>query len=459
MAGADGSTEYLNGRGRAYAGLPPEAVGGWSWVTLVHPEDADRAREGWMDATRTGTPFEIEYRIRRHDGEFRWHAFRALPLRDPDGRVARWIGTATDIDDHRRAEDEVRAAKEYSEQLVETSNALVLVLDPDANVLVLNKAGEEITGYTRDELVGRSWEIVVPRDRYPEAWTGHLDQVGEGVQDRYENPLLTKSGEERFILWQNGQLIQRGDVTGTVSFGIDVTDRVEATRELERSFELLRKGDDERRRLLGRLVRVQEEERKRIAGDIHDDSIQVLTALALRLDMLAAMVNDPPVLARLTETQQTARRAIDRLRQLMFELRPPILDRAGLAQALEVLLDQIRHEAGLRITLANALTREPPAETAATAYRIAQEALLNVRKHARAQQVAVQLEESEGGVAVRIADDGRGFEQKPPEPGHLGLVSMRERAELAGGWFRLVSEPKQGTTVEFMLPVAAETAP
>ncbi|MEA2685874.1 MAG: family transcriptional regulator, regulator of embCAB operon [Actinomycetota bacterium] len=99
MAGADGSTDYFNRRGTAYTGLPQQANYDWAWVELVHPDDAERARRAWEHATRTATDYELTYRIRRHDGHYRWHMFRALPIRGPDGAIVRWIGTAEELGD------------------------------------------------------------------------------------------------------------------------------------------------------------------------------------------------------------------------------------------------------------------------------------------------------------------------------------------------------------------------
>jgi PAS domain S-box-containing protein len=101
-----GSTDYVNTRGTDYTGLHREATYGWRWLELVHPDDAGRAGLGWEHATRTVTPFELTYRIRRSDGQFRWHAFRALPIRRPNGEILRWIGTADDVDEGALPEDE-----------------------------------------------------------------------------------------------------------------------------------------------------------------------------------------------------------------------------------------------------------------------------------------------------------------------------------------------------------------
>src|SRR5207237_1273057 len=115
MADGDGSTDYFNGMGTDYTGLPPQANYGWGWVELVHPDDAPRARLGWEYATRTVTPFALSYRILRHDGEFRWHAFRALPVRGAEGEIVKWIGTADDV--HADAGDDQVARMQQAVEL------------------------------------------------------------------------------------------------------------------------------------------------------------------------------------------------------------------------------------------------------------------------------------------------------------------------------------------------------
>jgi PAS domain S-box-containing protein len=112
VATADGSTEYFNGQGTAYTGSQRETNDGPNWLSLLHPDEAERARAHWRQATRTETPFVLDDRIRRFDGEFRWHAIRALPVPQPDGHVTRWIGTATEIEDHKRLEAELRRAEQ-----------------------------------------------------------------------------------------------------------------------------------------------------------------------------------------------------------------------------------------------------------------------------------------------------------------------------------------------------------
>ena len=175
----------------------------------------------------------------------------------------------------------------------------------------------------------------------------------------------------------------------------------------------------------------------------------------LRVQVLRKRLADNPERAEeLSQLEETLRHAIERLRHVSFELRPPSLDTEGLVPALRVYLEKLREEHGIRFELVDHLDLDPPLETRITVYRIAQEALANVRKHADANRVHVLAEQHERGYLIRIQDDGDGFDlsRETTVPGHLGLLAMRERAELAGGWWKCRSAPGAGTTVEFWVP-------
>jgi signal transduction histidine kinase len=233
------------------------------------------------------------------------------------------------------------------------------------------------------------------------------------------------------------------------------TEVASRTRELRESLNTLRVLDEERRNLLGHLVQAQEEERARIAGDIHDDSIQVMTAVGLRLSLIRGATGNEEHRLALDKLEELVRRAIDRLRNLLFDLHPPVLDADGLAPALRMSLERIAEETGAEYSVVDRLASEPSPAARLILYRIAQEAFANARKHAEAGRLEVELESSDGGYLVRVRDDGRGFSPDDlprARPGHLGFTAMRERAEMAAGWWRVKSSPNAGTTVEFWVP-------
>jgi signal transduction histidine kinase len=247
-----------------------------------------------------------------------------------------------------------------------------------------------------------------------------------------------------------------GDLTARAPVPHGLGELTDVANALNSAAEDIERRDVQQAALLAELVAAEEETRRRIAADIHDDTAQAVAAAALRIDALVGDLSDP--VAR--ETASNARLALveanKRLRRLLFELRPPALDEAGLAAALESFLtDGFSHD-GVDWRVENRLGDEPSPEVRAILYRVALEALTNVRRHARASLVEVALERRGVGVAVRVHDNGRGFDlpapDAPADQGHIGIVTMRERAEAAGGRFALTSVPGKGTTVDFWMP-------
>lgn len=212
----------------------------------------------------------------------------------------------------------------------------------------------------------------------------------------------------------------------------------------------------DRQDLIEHLLHAQENERAAIAGDIHDDSVQAMTAVAMRLELLGRDLDDPRLVQRHTELQLTVRAAIGRLRRLLFQLHPPALETEGLAAAVASYIDHTAGDGRPHTDVVDTLAYEPPVPLRILLYRVVQEALVNVAKHADAQQVRVELSGGGGGFTVAVRDDGRGFEpdEATSRPGHLGLVAMRQRVELAGGRWRVESTPGAGTTIHAWVPAA-----
>lgn len=208
-----------------------------------------------------------------------------------------------------------------------------------------------------------------------------------------------------------------------------------------------------RRRLLGHLVRARDQERQRIASEIHDEPLQVLSAISTRLQRLRLAQEEPTKRYELAQIEETLSGAIEHLRGLTFELARVPREEFGLVGEMRAMLQRAAEEADLDARLSERVIEEPRFETASTAYRILQEALANIQKHARATRVDVAVE-AEKDLYVRIEDDGVGFEPEGvvPSPTHMGVAMMRQRAMAAGGWLRVESEAGGGTMIEFHLP-------
>lgn len=217
---------------------------------------------------------------------------------------------------------------------------------------------------------------------------------------------------------------------------------------------------DARRRQIADIVSIQEQERRRLAGEIHDDALQAMAAVSMRLGMVSRRISDPRERAVIEQLEASAREAVRRLRRLLAGLQPPELERYGLTAAVGSALERLERDFAIKCSLSGRLDWEPGHDTATVAFRIIQEALANARKHAEAARIDVALETTDGGVVARVTDDGVGFDPdaafSAPGAGHLGLSAMRERARLAGGQLTISSRPGE-TTVEFWLPESSQT--
>jgi signal transduction histidine kinase len=217
---------------------------------------------------------------------------------------------------------------------------------------------------------------------------------------------------------------------------------------------------DEQRAVLARhelvvqFVGAGEDERRRVAAGIHDDSIQVMAATGMRLQLLRRSLRDPDQLGLLADAELAVQLSISRLRQLVVDLHPPGLEQEGVSVALAIALDAADADGASSYRLDDRLPERPPADVSVNLFRIAQEVLANAREHAHATTVIVTLLERDGGYAMRVADDGCGFEPELAAPGTpgAGFASMRARSHLSGGSLRVDTVIGKGTTVEAWLP-------
>jgi PAS domain S-box-containing protein len=335
-------------------------------------------------------------------------------------------------------------------QLVDSSPDAMLTVDPAGQIYRANAHAESLFGYGRDQMHGEFVHTLFP---------GQPLTLGPGSeQDEPAGRHLELVGRRKDLSQFPADVtiipIQTAEGTTTVMSIEDITEMQRAQFVLELGLDVLESADRDQQDLLSHLIRAQEAERARIASDIHDDAIQMLTAATLRAQQLRHRLSDAEVLDILDKLEEALSMSHSRLRQLIFDLRPSGLDRGSLAAALQDYLEQMRSDIGIAYWLDDRSTAPASASNTVLIYRTAQEALANVRRHARANTVWVQLLDVSDGCLVRITDDGAGYDPAEIEerPGHLGLILMRERAQIAGGWCRIESTPGSGTIVEFWLP-------
>jgi PAS domain S-box-containing protein len=354
----------------------------------------------------------------------------------------------------------LQEAQETFRHLVEGIPAILYIdaVDDLSSNIYTSPQVLDILGFTPEEWRDEPnlWVARLHEDDRTRTIEAHRTSNETGGPFCCEYRLIAADGRQ---VWFRDEAVLVRDHAGEPLFWrgvmLDITQQKRAEEKLRHSLDILHRTMEERRDLVARLEQAQEEERRRIAADIHDDSIQVVGAADLRAQALARSLQDPGLRAQADELHETLREAVERLRHLLFELRPPALDRDGLGAALRTYLEYHADASRLETRLEDHLDVEPPAEVRSTLFRIAQEAVTNVRKHAQADHLTLTLEPRDGGVLLRVADDGKGFDPlvvTAPRLDHVGLPAMVERAELAGGWCHIDSAPGRDTTVECWLP-------
>jgi PAS domain S-box-containing protein len=356
-----------------------------------------------------------------------------------------------ELEQRLQVQRQLRESEARVRAIIDSAPIVLFAIDRSGAITFSAGVGPDPLGKKPGEAVG--WSATDLFVEHPRVVEG-IRQALSGIDGRAE---LTQ-GERTFSFSLAPFRDAAGNTTGAIVVAIDVTEGRRTEAALRQSLETLKQVDQNRRALLRRLVHAQEEERRAIASDIHDDSIQSMFAVGLRLFALREAMHDAAQIEQVDRLQQNVQESTDRLRHLLFELRPAALDEGGLPAALRQYLDAMKQETTIEVVLETSLERNPASETQVIAYRIAQEALANVRKHARARRVECAVSAVDDGILTRIADDGVGFDgsRNGSVPGHLGLIAMRERAEMAGGWFRITSSAGNGCVVEYWIPDARE---
>jgi len=333
--------------------------------------------------------------------------------------------------------------------LFENVTDAILVHDMSGDIVAANKACGKLTGYSRKELIGANVrEFITDRS------LGLVKEVqdrllnGESLEEPYEWKLLRKDGVTRIAKIASSLVIIDKEVKGFQHIARDVTEE----RQLQ-----------ENTRFYTQLcIRVQERERERIALELHDDVAQPLLLLSQRLDAITTSTR--PKLSKLLrekigDLRILSNEALERLRLCARDLRPRILDDLGLIAALEWMVDEPIEKQGIdgHVEVVGN-ERSLPDEVQLMLFRIAQEALNNVRRHAEATCVWITMEFGDSEITLTVKDNGKGFElpekvEELASMGKLGLAGMQERALLIGGKLTLQSEPHKGTTVRVEVPI------
>ncbi len=460
----DGAVDFVNHRWMDYTGLSlQEEIE--DPTRPVHPEDLPRVMKKWIADLAAGQPSEDEIRLRRADGEYRWFLVRTAPLRDERGNVVKWFGVSIDIEDSRRAEEALRSSereqRHISKQLERERTRLVEAQEVakmgswEADLQSLNVIWSEQTHRifetdpsrfhpTRPKF--REFIHAEDRAKVDAAFVASLDKRSPcTVEYRIVMPDgRVKILEERWQAFhdEEGKPVR---VAGTCR---DITERVRAEEELQR--------------LSGQLLRLQDQERRRIARDLHDSTGQDLVALATTLSQLHASIPSPSRKLRklASQCQALADQCIREVRTLSYLLHPPMLDEAGLEDAIRDYASGFTERTGIEVEveISPHLGRMIP-DVEVALFRVVQESLTNIQRHSGSPQARIRIDRDPAKITLEIGDKGNGISgnlrrrkaESPFGPG-VGIPSMHERVKLIGGHLEIESS-NSGTTVRVTIPI------
>jgi PAS domain S-box-containing protein len=454
---ADGRCVYVNARWCELTGLPTEEAMGTGWLRAIHPEDRERVAGEWESAHRAGRAFESEYRYQRPDGSAVWIFGQVSIQRDAAGRMLGYIGSSTDVTEQRALRDALCHARvvleatvaERTQKLfhmalaVEASGDAIVISDAEGGIVSWNKAAETMFGWTAAEMLGRSTERITPPELWQEAQRlKRRVRAGERVEG-FETMRRRKDGATIEVSLSIFPLRDgRSRIVGTCAVVGDFTDLRKAGRRLQR--------------LSRRLLEAQDEERRRLARELHDSAAQSVVALSMNLARLAqpgeflAPEKRAEILATCLDLAAGATRE---LRTTVYLLHPPLLDERGLCAALEWFVGGFQTRSGIEVSLEiDVKVERLPYRYELALFRVAQECLSNVHRHSGSATATLRLHLAEGAVVLQVQDAGCGLPAGEQGEQGVGVSGMRERLAELGGTFAIAPSPR-GTIVIARLPL------
>ena len=415
------------------------------WRDHTHPDDMAWCAEFCLESTRRREDHEFEYRMISADGRVVWlHDIVSVKI-EPSGAVY-LSGIMLDVTKRKQAEEELRQKTEILQKIFDHIPVMVCFRAADGGLKLVNRQWEQTFGWTLAELQERNGDIL--NEVYPDpayrrrAWDTIFAAKSQWTNFR----AIARDGRLIDTSWNVARL---SDGT-SVSIGQDISERVCA--------------EEERRRLLQRLITAQEDERRHLSRELHDNLGQYLSALLLGLESLARQPDlSPAAVSQLSYLTKTTKQFELDVHSVALELRPTTLDDLGLEPALSSFAREWakRHNQRIKVVFNSSGFANPdkrlPFDVEVAIYRVVQEALTNASRHSNAEIVSIILERDKTQARVTIEDDGVGFDvekmmSSPPENRRLGLLSMQERVQMVGGEFKIDSGA--GTTIVVTIPLA-----
>lgn len=434
---ANGGVDFVNQRWMDYTGLSLDEIMK-DPTGPVHPEDLSRAVEKWLADMAAGEPSEDEMRLRRADGEYRWFLVRTAPLRDAHGDILKWYGVSIDIEDRKQSERRSRVLLDAIPQQIWSG-------PPDGTLDYCNERWRAYSGLGLEEIQGKGWQRMLHPDDRERVLTAWRAAVTQGTPYEQEERHRRADGTYRWFLARG---IPFRDATGRIirwyGTNTDIEDRKQA--------------DEELRRLSGQLLRLQDEERRKIARDLHDSTAHHLVLLTASLQQMQTSIAplSSKALRLFSEAEDFAAQALREVRTLSYLLYPPMLDESGLEDAISHYVEGYSKRSGVQVDVqVSPNLGRLGRDTEMALFRVVQESLTNVQLHSGSRRAWIRLERMGDSATLEIRDEGdtgRNPESRRSVTTGVGIPSMRERVTQMSGHLEIESS-NAGTTIRATIPV------
>ncbi len=448
---AQGNFTTFNRSGEEISGYTASELIGKSFVPLVYPEDLPMVQDLHVKIFR-GEEASGEARVYAKDGSLFTLSVNAAPLFEND-RVIGMAGFGRDITEHKKAEEALRKNEEKYRTLVETMNEGLTVLDENDRWTYVNDKFCYMLGYFSGEFVGHSvFEFLDEINQ--KILEEQLSKRRNGEYSSYEIEWARKDGTNIPTIVSPKPIFDpEGRFKGSLAIVTDITER-------KRNELALRESENQLRYLSSKLLTIQEQERKRISAELHDELGQALAVMKLRLKSIERGLSKDQTAIRdeCNSTLHYINEVIENVRRLSRDLSPSILEDLGLSSALRWMLDEFTKVYHIDVTLEMAeIDHLFSRKAQVILYRIFQEALTNIGKHAQATRVSIVIKKDEDKISFSVEDDGKGFDlsraaRRDMTPKGIGLATMNERVRMLGGSLHLMSQKTGGTRITFTVP-------
>ena len=429
------------------------------WAARLHPDDRERVLGEFQRLPQTGT-LHSEYRWQVADGTYRWFLDQAVLQTSADGSPKEVLGFWLDITERKAVDEQLREVNDRLTALVQASPVGIVSLDAQGLCRLWNPAAEKIFGWSEKEVLGRPLPTVAPEQSNEHRFLRERVMEDKAFTD-LEVVRYRKDGTRVYTSLSTAPLRDpNGCINGLLGLMVDMTQRKQVELQLNQS-------RDQLRALTTRLNSAREEEGARIAREVHDELGQAMTSLKLDLSWVARRLSLPEtadsraqMLERIQGTMQQLDGTIQSVRAIATALRPSVLDELGLVAALDWQTRDFEKRTGIRCEWSMPSVPIPVGPDQATAiFRIYQEILTNVVRHAQASTIQVHLEVSAGWLVFEVSDNGCGISSSTlAHTNSLGLLGMRERATQWGGDLSIQGSEGKGTTVTVRIPVLGAVA-